>query len=223
MSFAHDDAIETDVAGEILSLHYEKAIYWKRMRTLILADVHIGKTAHFRKAGIAVPPGLADRNLSRMDTLIGVFEPERILVLGDLFHSGKNVEWDIFISWRKKYKQCSFELVPGNHDTQAREAASTLGLVLLQETYSISPFLFTHKPVSPEDKVEYIYNLSGHIHPAVRLQGPARQSLHLPCFVFQKTIGILPAFGEFTGRHMMDIRPTDSVFAIAEKKVYPVQ
>ena len=36
-------------------LHPSGAIFWLEKKTLFLADVHLGKVAHFRKNGIAVP------------------------------------------------------------------------------------------------------------------------------------------------------------------------
>ena len=36
-------------------LHPSGALYWEEKKTLMLADVHLGKVAHFRKNGIAVP------------------------------------------------------------------------------------------------------------------------------------------------------------------------
>ena len=33
----------------------ERSLFWENKSTLIVADVHIGKTGHFRKSGINVP------------------------------------------------------------------------------------------------------------------------------------------------------------------------
>ena len=41
-------------------LHPSGAIFWLEKKTLFLADVHLGKVAHFRKNGIAVPRKLKD-------------------------------------------------------------------------------------------------------------------------------------------------------------------
>ena len=38
-----------------LILHPSGAVYWEEKQTLLLADVHLGKVAHFRKNGISVP------------------------------------------------------------------------------------------------------------------------------------------------------------------------
>jgi uncharacterized protein len=53
----------------------------------------------------------------------------------------------------------------------------------------------------------------------VRLYGSGRQRERLPCFVFSPQVGILPAFGDFTG--LGDVEPGDGVrvYAIADDEV----
>ena len=60
------------------------------------------------------------------------------------------------------------------------------------------------------------------IHPAVALNGPGRQRLTLPCFHFGPQLGILPAFGEFTGTALMRREEGDRVYAIAGERVVKV-
>ena len=43
------------ISGEQLDLLPEKAIWWPRRRTLLVADVHCGKDATFRAMGVPVP------------------------------------------------------------------------------------------------------------------------------------------------------------------------
>ena len=47
------------------------------------------------------------------------------------------------------------------------------------------------------------YVLAGHLHPCVVLGGRAHQRLRLPCFHFGAQVGVLPAFGAFTGMHAL--------------------
>ena len=53
----------------------------------------------------------------------------------------------------------------------------------------------------------------------VLLQGRARQRLRLPCFHFGAQGGVLPAFGAFTGLHLLPRAPGDRLFAVAEGEV----
>ena len=40
---------------QTLWLSAERAVFWEEEQSLILADLHFGKTGHFRKSGIGVP------------------------------------------------------------------------------------------------------------------------------------------------------------------------
>ena len=44
-----------ELFGEKLDLLPQKAIYYPQHKTLLAADLHLGKAGHFRNAGIAVP------------------------------------------------------------------------------------------------------------------------------------------------------------------------
>lgn len=80
--------LDLDLQGERLTLMPERALFWHRTRSLIAADLHLGKAGHFRTRGIPVPKGSQERTLNRLDHLIEIYDPEQVILLGDLFHSG---------------------------------------------------------------------------------------------------------------------------------------
>ncbi len=213
---------EVIVAGERLLLHREKAIYWPDRRALLLADLHLGKGAHFRQAGIAVPPGVADRNFARLDRLIADCAPERILLLGDLFHSIHNHVWDAFCDFTHAYASVRFELVPGNHDILPPAAYASAALTIHPLILNEGPFALTHHPLPDEEIPAGQYYLCGHVHPCVRLVDAAGGSMKLPGFFFGKRGGILPAFGEFTGCAEVKARAGDRAFVLVGDSVLAV-
>ncbi len=77
------------IAFEVSSCGFppHRCLYWEEERSLILSDLHFGKTGHFRKAGIAVPQSVYREDLLRLLSLIQYFQPRQLLVVGDLFHS----------------------------------------------------------------------------------------------------------------------------------------
>src|SRR6187402_1099617 len=93
----------------------QKAIFWEEEKTLLISDLHIGKIAHFRKAGIAVPQKAADQNFERLDEIMKTHTINRIVFIGDLFHSDINSEWDLFCNWRNQHKEVEMILILGNH------------------------------------------------------------------------------------------------------------
>ena len=43
---------EISVAGERLVLHPHRALYWDRLRWLVVSDLHLGKAAHVSRAAL---------------------------------------------------------------------------------------------------------------------------------------------------------------------------
>jgi uncharacterized protein len=208
--------MEIDLLGEEVVLFPQKAMYWKRLGILFVADLHLGKISHFRRAGIAVPTKANDHNIEMLVDLIQLTKPRRVICLGDLFHSHYNPEWEVFGELVRHFDHISFELVIGNHDIMSDHQYARKG-ILLHDELTIGPFLFTHHPM---EEIPYsVYNIAGHLHPGVNLRGKGRQSVTLPCFYFGSHQALLPAFGSFTGLARIAPKKEDRVFVVAENKV----
>lgn len=203
--------------GQQLRLLNAKAIYWEEEEILFLADLHLGKAAHFRKEGLAVPAEVMQANLDKLETLLINQNPKRVLFLGDLFHSNLNYAWEYFVRMLSKYPDVSFELVMGNHDILTTEEYLRSGLILHETILQLEPFLFSHFPV--EDLPDHLYNFHGHIHPGVLLSGAGKQYMKLPCFHFGMRHCVLPAFGGFTGLATIIPKKEDRIFVIAGETV----
>ncbi len=214
------DGIEFFFKQQILLLLPQKAIYWKDQKTLILADVHLGKTAHFRKAGIAVPNELAQKDLEVLSALIEEHQPEKIIFLGDLFHSDKNSDWHWFSLWRNKYAEINMVLIKGNHDIIQEKHFTDLNISVHQELV-VKPFRMAHHPLKKQEVEadETTYTLCGHIHPGVHLRGKGRDAVTLACYAFGAHQAILPSFGKFTGRVAIQHQEIDRVFGVLNDKV----
>lgn len=206
--------------GRCWRLSAGRAIYWEEEKALIIADLHVGKSAHFRKAGIAVPANIVQEDLYRLQQLITQYRPQRIIVVGDMFHSSANNDVQYFKIWRQQFPHIIFDLVTGNHDIMEAGVYAVLD-IRLHDFLEIQDIYFVH---DAEDKPAVLtqYVLSGHIHPGVRMVGYGRQSLRLPCFYFGEEVAVLPAFSGFTGVHALEREPAAEVFVIAERKVLRV-
>jgi DNA ligase-associated metallophosphoesterase len=198
-----------------------KAAFWREKHTLIVSDVHIGKAAHFRKAGVAIPTDVNRENLWRLTALLLDHRPQRVLILGDLVHSHHNREWDDFIDMRRNYSSCAFTLIKGNHDVLP-ETAYTSESILIHPSLKEDHLKFVHEPATDGAATEGELEVCGHLHPAIKLRGTARQSLRLPCFWLSPIRLVMPAFGAFTGMHAVQPSAHDRVFAIAGDRVVEV-
>lgn len=205
------------IKGQTFILHPLKAIFWKEEQTLILADLHLGKSQHFRKNGLAVPTQISQSNFDKLLLLIKTYNPKEVLILGDLFHSDHNIIWDLFCSFCNQFEAITFSLVPGNHDILSGDIYQKSPLKLLEVVEERGPFLFSHHPI--DDLTEHLYNIYGHIHPGIQMRGKGRQSLRLPCYYFGTKEAVVPAFGAFTGLHVIHPLQGDQVFAIVENEI----
>ncbi len=211
--------MQIEVYGELFQLYPQKAVFWPKKKILLIADLHLGKINHFRKSGIAVPAKANDKNVEVFIDLLLHIKPERVIILGDLFHSHYNAEWEVFGEVLKHFAGISFELVMGNHDIMSERQYIRKGIKVFDEL-RIDNFLLTHH--SLEVVPDTYYNLSGHIHPGAVLRGKGKQSIKLPCFYFGSHQGVLPAFGAFTGLACVEPKKEERVFVIAENKIIAV-
>jgi DNA ligase-associated metallophosphoesterase len=203
--------------GQTLSLHPCKAIYWEEKSMLLMADLHLGKAIHFRKAGIPVPKAVGQENWDKFYALLLDFQPKKVLLLGDLFHSDYNNDWEDFKRLVQQFHSTQFVLVMGNHDILDNDLYAQAGLEVAH-SIELKPFVFTHEPTHHE----HCYNLAGHVHPSVRLTGNGKQQMRLPCFHFGQNIGLLPAFGSFTGNAIISPKVGDKVYVIANHSIVEV-
>lgn len=203
--------------GHPIHLLPQKALFLEQLQALILADPHFGKTAHFRKSGIPIPGGPDGSNYKTLEGLMENWQAKTVYILGDLFHSQMNKEWQAFAHCIRQHPQVDFHLIQGNHDILPAATYAEAGLQLHTNPLNLGPFLLSHKPL--DKQINEAYNLAGHLHPGIQLQGKGRQGLKLPCFHLKENQMILPAFGHFTGTRAISPGPADRIFAIAEEAV----
>ncbi len=200
-----------------LLLHPYKSLFWAEQKILFFSDVHFGKATHFRKSGIPISEEIHHEDFSRIIFLINHYQPQRVIILGDLFHSAYNSSWKIFKIFCETEITIKLELVMGNHDIMDYKQYDFLQLHT--GNLIIDPFILSHKPLNNKEINNY-YNLCGHIHPSIKISGTAKQSFRVECFYFTKNQGILPAFGNFTGTSKMTRNtPEDEIFAVTEDEI----
>ena len=206
-------SLEVRLNNQNFILHPTGACYWREQDTVLLADVHLGKSAHFRKHGMAIPSTADDVEYDKLNEVLDYFKPSRLWFLGDLFHSYQNAEWHFFEQW-VRMQSIEIALVMGNHDVISRKHFESLG-VKTYDVLNAGSFYLTHHPQEAEGR----YNIAGHIHPSIKLEGVGRQKIKLPCFFSSQTGMILPAFGDFTGTYSLTPVKGNRVFVIADDEV----
>ncbi|PWT77205.1 MAG: metallophosphoesterase [Bacteroidetes bacterium] len=214
-----------------LWLSADRCIFWEEAKSLIVSDLHFGKTGHFRKSGIAVPQTVYKEDLQRLINQIQYFQPEQLIIVGDLFHSRHNKELELFNKWRKNFPKLTIQLIKGNHDILHDDWYSAADIVLSNEDLQVRNFHFVHDiALTMKSNLQgrngsgkSNYSFSGHIHPGIRIDGAGKQTLCFPCFYFGKNYAVLPAFSRFTGVVLIEPLKGENVFAIVEGSIFQLQ
>lgn len=207
--------------GETLTLLHERAVWWASEKTLLIADPHFGKAAAFRFAGIPVPESTQEGDLERLSYILTMTDAQRLVILGDFLHAKTGRNEDMFAAlhaWRERHAETEIVLVEGNHDRHAGAPPEDLRIACVKGPWVLGPFHCRHEP--QEDPDAHVF--AGHLHPAFRLSDRMETSIRAPCFHFSTRMGILPAFGSFTGTHGIRRAGRDRVFLAGADSVIEI-
>lgn len=204
--------------GTQLTLLPERALFLPDYHTLVVADWHLGKGAHFRKAGIFMPVLPVDKDTTRLQSLLNSHRVDTLIFLGDLFHSDLNSEWHVFERFRAVNSSIRFILTRGNHDILPNDLLEK-ATVDVVPSYSIAPHIHcTHHPEG--NGFSGRLNIAGHVHPGCLIPTKGRQAYRLPCFYYREQTLLLPAFGSLTGLHLVQPVRNACIYPIAGGKVW---
>jgi len=201
--------------GQTLVFLPEKALWVEQQKLLLIADVHLGKADHLQAHGIAIPSDGERANLQRIAQLNLQWQPNELIILGDLVHHPKAVsdELEQRVIAMLNTLGCPVTWVEGNHDRRTR-----LGPLEGQPAQSRQGLWLSHEPQQPPAEQ---LNICGHLHPVSILRRTSDQ-MRLPCFSLVRAIPrlVLPAFGCLTGGFPAD--RSSEQWVVADETVLPL-
>ncbi|MFP7571904.1 ligase-associated DNA damage response endonuclease PdeM [Marivita sp. S2033] len=187
------NALEFEFRSEALLALPSGALFWPNEDLLVVSDLHFGKSARAaRFGGAQLPPYETTETLNRLVSDVENTNARRVVCLGDSFdatpmqHALPGQDLQVLTALQAGREWIWIE---GNHDP---------GPVALGGTHMkrlvVGPLHFLHIAQA----VPLPGEVSGHYHPkaAIRLRG---RTLTRPCFLFDATRLMLPAYGTFTG------------------------
>jgi DNA ligase-associated metallophosphoesterase len=215
--------LQVRLAGEEVLLHPSGALFLPSHDTLLVADAHVGKAVSYRKLGVPVPEATTDATLAALDAAVAQTGARQLVFLGDFLHSARSHARAPLASlrqWRARQATLGLRLVRGNHDQRAGDPPADLGIEAVDEPWRLGPFALCHHP----EPVAGAYVLAGHWHPCISVRGRAFERLRLPCFWLgddsggqpARAVGVLPAFGSFTGMHRIEPADGDRIYPLAD-------
>ncbi|PNG26946.1 ligase-associated DNA damage response endonuclease PdeM [Methylocella silvestris] len=169
------------------------ALFWPSENLLVVADLHLEKGSAFAVRGVFLPPYDTAATLAALGNLIGLYQPRRVVALGDSFHdggAGERLDSGDRRTLATLQRGRDWIWIAGNHDPAppaglAGEARGEL---------AIGSILFRHEPSAARGRGE----IAGHLHPAAKLSGRGG-SVRGRSFVSDGSRCVLPAFGAFAG------------------------
>lgn len=213
-----ENQIEILIRTQTFILLPQKAVYWKENNALIISDLHLGKSAHFRNNGIPISGETARNDLMKLYQLLLNFKAKKLIIIGDLVHQHYNHEWDDFNALMDKFPDLNIILVKGNHDQALRNKINKI--ITFEKQFEIDNFIFCHEPLKTFEEGKFYF--FGHLHPGVRLKGKAKQFVRLPCYHLKQSFLQLPAFSDFTGLLLIKPEKNDQIFIIAGNEVHAI-
>lgn len=209
--------------NQTLWLSPDRCMLWEEENTLIVADLHLGKSGHFRKEGIGIPQHIYKADLQRLMSQLYLFKADRLIIAGDFTHSSANKELDLFLRWRRDFSALQIDLVLGNHDLLDRNWYAAAEIYVHEEQLVSGPFVFQHEPsATPGTAAAGLYTFSGHLHPVIHLKGKGKQQLRFPCYYFGMTQAVLPAFSKFTGGFAVSPVKGEKIFALVDDAIMEI-
>lgn len=214
-----------------LMLLAQRAVYQPDTRSLLVADLHLGKAASFRTLGVPVPAGTTERTLDRLTAVLALTGAKRLFVLGDLFHARPALSaarLAVLAEWRAQHSRVEIVLVRGNHDDRAGDPPPSCGIETVSPGLALGGLSLHHEPPmqggnpSPGESWALAgggYWVAGHLHPVARIGGRA-DALRLPCFWVRNGGLVLPAFGEFTGGWAVKPGPGEALYVTDGERVH---
>ena len=182
----------------LLEMLPSRALFLPKTKELLICDIHLGKALYFQKNGIPLTNNSDENNFTRIETIVRKHSPEKLIILGDLFHS----KYSISKTLQKKVEDLpellntNVELVLGNHDVGCK--IKNLKIFDIKKNKNIT---FSHEPLKLTDNKTL--NICGHYHPKLYLKNNG-DKLSLRCFAMDtnKNNFYLPAFGDLTGGYL---------------------
>ena len=181
--------------GSQLEMLPSKALFLPHTKELLICDIHLGKAEYFQQNGIPLTNKADEQNLLRIKNIVKNYNPNKLIILGDLFHS----KYSISESLKRKVENLpeslniKIELIVGNHDIGCK----VKNINFLDYKRS-SNFILSHEPIGKFEN--NILNICGHYHPKTFIKN-SKDKLSFKCFAMddKKNILYLPAFGNLTG------------------------
>lgn len=184
--------------------------------TVVLGDLHLGYEKALEEEGMYIPRMNTDSIRDSLNKVICRYEPERIVLLGDIKHDFKRTRnecHDEVCTIVNMLRDAADTIVvKGNHDNYLQNILSDLGMNAT-DYVDMCGFRMEHGHVDSGKRPVII----GHEHPSVRITGSVSSGMKLQCFLHMKKDGIIviPPFSPMSAGTDLSISGKESFMSPA--------
>ena len=230
---AAQDATTSGAARFVLGgtefwLDPERAVWWPGERTLVVADLHLGRPP-VDQNDVRAAVASATSDLDRLDRLVTRYGATRTVVLGDLRHAAaphlRRTD-DVLREW--SLARPTLVLIRGNQDEAAGDPPRDWNIRTEDQGWSLGGLRLYHHPPEARAIDPSVFWLAGHLHPGSRRDaassGPERsrrdsEGQVAPSFLSEGHGLVLPAFGSGTRAHPPRARRDQHLLPIRDGRV----
>ncbi len=193
LEFSDSQSSPLSLCGKPMLADRTGALFWPGERTLIVADLHLGKASAAASRGRMLPPYETRDTLMKLADALDRYEPETVVSLGDSLHdpaAATRLDDEEIAILHMLQEGRSWIWVTGNHDPVI---APELGGEVAREL-TLEGITLRHAPLAGP----LTHEVAAHLHPAARISIYGHV-VRRPCFVGNGRRLVMPAFGVFTG------------------------
>ena len=197
-------------------LDARRALWMRDARLLAVADLHIGYAWAHRHAGQLMPITARDTTPDRLRALVADYEPERLVLLGDIVHRALPVEpvkQALLAVLDCLPKELTVTAIAGNHDRHLEQLLPDNSRFVLAKHFTANGCVFVHGDTESArlaereitaTKAKQGWVVIGHEHPSVTLGDGVATWERYPCFLVCDGLLVLPAFSQWAAGNSRD-------------------
>ncbi|MEM1513973.1 MAG: metallophosphoesterase [Candidatus Thermoplasmatota archaeon] len=166
----------------------ERALYIKKEKAIVVADLHIGIEFEYHAQGINIPLQTSNM-LEKIEFLIEEYRADKIIIVGDLKHVISGAENKYFMEKERKEvnffinrlsKNADLIIVKGNHDVFLRSKKAN---IYNARGFKMGNISFAHGHAWPSEEImNGKIIVFAHLHPSLKIKNNHGYYLK-PCWV----------------------------------------
>ncbi len=181
------DSVEIEPGVRVTN---DRCLILEKERTLVIGDLHLGYEKALEDEGVYIPRMNTDSIRDSLNRIIGKYEPETIVLLGDIKHDFRRAKYEGKEEVRSIIDlilgAADVVLVKGNHDNYLQNIVSDYGLQAVDHI-DIGGYRLEHGHVDSGVRPVII----GHEHPSVRIAGALSGGMKVQCFLYARKDGVI--------------------------------